>query len=166
MLAMLQGLVRHKWHANASLLRAVQQHASAARDEELRKLLHHILQANRYWLLLSMQKEFAREEESRIPETLDGLIALYRETAILEMDWLFQLPEENLVRQVRSSFLTARTFSIAEVLMQVIMHSQGHRSQCATRLRALGGTAPASDFILWLVEKPDPEWPARTPSQP
>jgi uncharacterized damage-inducible protein DinB len=43
-------------------------------------------------------------------------------------------------------------------MMQVVMHSQGHRSQCATRLRQLGGTPPAMDFVLWLKERPEPEW--------
>jgi uncharacterized damage-inducible protein DinB len=38
------------------------------------------------------------------------------------------------------------------------MHSHGHRAQCATRLRLLGGTPPAMDFILWLKDRPVPDW--------
>jgi len=68
MLAMIADLVRHKWHANATLLSAITHHELAAQDEELRTLFHHILIANRYWLLLILQKEFARDEEARIPE--------------------------------------------------------------------------------------------------
>ena len=75
MLDMIQDLVRHKWHANASLLHAIQEHEAAVRDEELRRLLHHILAANRYWLLLSLQKEFDREQEARVSATFDDLIA-------------------------------------------------------------------------------------------
>jgi uncharacterized damage-inducible protein DinB len=162
MLDMLQDLVRHKWHANAAILQAVRQHDAATHDEESRKLLHHILQANRYWLLLTLQKEFDRESESRVPDTLDSLIARYRETAILELDWLFQLPEADLVRQLRTPFLPTRSFSIAEAVMQICMHSHGHRAQCAVRLRALGGTPPMMDYVVWLVQKPDPEWPQRS----
>jgi uncharacterized damage-inducible protein DinB len=161
MLDMLQDLVRHKWHANAAILQAVRKHDPAAHDEELQKLLHHILRANRYWLFLMLQKEFVSEEESRIPDSLDGLIARFRETAIVEMDWIFQLPESDLVRQIRSAILPARSFSIAEGMMQVCLHSHGHRAQCATRLRDLGGTPPMTDFITWLIQKPDPDWPAR-----
>ena len=161
MLDMLQDLVRHKWHANAAILQAVKQHEPAASDAELRKLLHHILQSNRYWLLLCLQRQFLRDEESRIPETLDCVIARYRETAILELDWIFQLPEADLVRQLRTPFLPTRSFSVAESVMQICMHSHGHRAQCATRLRALGGTPPMMDYIVWLAQKPDPEWPSR-----
>jgi uncharacterized damage-inducible protein DinB len=162
MLDMLQDLVRHKWHANAAILQAVRQHDAAAHDEEIRKLLHHILLANRYWLLLALQREFAREEESRIPEGLDSQIERFKETAIVEMDWIFQLPESDLLRQLRSTSLPARSFSVAEAVMQVCMHSHGHRAQCAARLRALGGAPPMMDYIAWLVQKPDPDWPVRS----
>lgn len=161
MLDMLQDLVRHKWHANAAILQAVRHHDAAAHNEELRKLLHHILIANRYWLLLTLQREFAREEESRIPDTIDNLIERFRDTAIVEMDWIFQLPEADLLRQLRPAALSGRTYSVAEALIQVCLHSHAHRAQCATRLRALGGTPPMMDFIVWVSERPDPEWPAR-----
>ena len=52
MLALLQDLVRHKAHANASLLRAVRNHEAAARDTEIRALLHHVILANRFWFSL------------------------------------------------------------------------------------------------------------------
>jgi uncharacterized damage-inducible protein DinB len=162
MLDMLQDLVRHKWHANASLLRSIREHDAAARDEELRKLLHHTLITNRYWLMLSLQKEFDREKEGRLPDTLDALVANFRDTSITELDWLFQLPECDLLRQLRPAALPGHTYSVAEALIQVCLHSHGHRAQCATRLRTLGGTPPMTDFIAWAGDKPDPEWPTRS----
>jgi uncharacterized damage-inducible protein DinB len=45
-------------------------------------------------------------------------------------------------------------------LLQVCLHSQGHRAQAAKLLRALGGTPPMLDFILWRVDRPAPPWPA------
>ena len=51
MLEMLRDLVAHKGHANAALLTAVQQNPVATSDPELWELLHHILLANRFWLL-------------------------------------------------------------------------------------------------------------------
>ena len=48
--------------------------------------------------------------------------------------------------------------SIAHAYVQVCMHSQGHRSQCATRLRSLGGKPPVTDFIVWLKDRPAPNW--------
>jgi hypothetical protein len=44
-------------------------------------------------------------------------------------------------------------------LTQATLHSQGHRSQAATKLRAHGGTPPTTDFILWLSEgRPPAQW--------
>jgi len=162
MLDMLQDLVRHKWHANAGMLRAVGQHDVARQDEEIRKLLHHILQANRYWLLLALQKEFVTADEMRISGTLDDLIGRFRETSFVELDWILQLPESDLVRQLRAHSLPDRSFSVADAVLQVCLHSHGHRAQCAARLRALGGTPPMMDYIAWVVQKPDPDWPARS----
>lgn len=162
MLDMLQDLVRHKWHSNAALLQAVRQNEAAAGDEEIRKLLHHILQSNRYWLLLALQREFVRADEMRDSGTLDELVDRFRETSFLELDWILQLPESDLVRQLRTQSLPDRSFSVAESITQVCLHSHGHRAQCAVRLRALGGTPPMTDFIVWVIQRPDPVWPARS----
>jgi uncharacterized damage-inducible protein DinB len=160
MLAMIHDLVRHKWYANATLLGAILTNQPAAQDEELRKLFHHILIANRYWLFLILQKEFARDEESRLPGTMDELIAKYKETEILELDWLSRYSESDMDRTVETPFLSGQSFSVAQAVMQVCMHSLGHRAQCATRLRSLGGTPPTTDFILWLKDRPAPAWPS------
>jgi uncharacterized damage-inducible protein DinB len=160
MLAMIQDLVCHKWHANATLLGAIMHNGLAAQDEELRRLFHHVLIANRYWLLVILQKEFTRDEEARIPATTDDLIAKYKETEILEMEWLSRCNESDMESAVQTAFLSGQSFSVAQAMMQVSMHSLGHRAQCATRLRSLGGTPPTTDFILWLKDRPGPEWPS------
>src|ERR1700736_1114202 len=98
MIAMIHDLVRHKWHANASLMSAIRQHDVAARDEELRKLLHHILVANRYWLSLTLHREFVREEEARVPDGLGVVIDRYKATEAEELAWLAQCQEQDLDR--------------------------------------------------------------------
>lgn len=158
MLEMLRDLVEHKWHSNAALLKAIQAHEKAAQDEELLKLLHHILLANRFWLTLSMQLPFSVAEESVVPESLALLVANYQKTCVQEREWVRQLHEADLARRLETSFIPGSTFSVAEAMMQICMHSQGHRSQCATMLRRLGGTPPATDFILWLKERPAVDW--------
>lgn len=158
MLVMLQDLVDHKGYANAALLKAIRQHETAAQDPELRKLLHHIILANRFWLRLSLGLPFAVEEESRIPESLEAITAQYRETHAQEREWLSQVREPDLARILETPFIPGHSFSVAQALMQVCMHSNGHRAQCATRLRLLGGTPPGMDFILWLKERPSADW--------
>ena len=156
---MLRDLVGHKWHANAALFNAIRQNERAAQDEELRKLLHHILLANRFWLMLSLGQQFDFEKERHIGDSLDLLTTHYRETQAQELQWLAQMQEADLERRLETPFLPGATFSVAEGIMQICLHSHGHRAQCATRLRLLGGTPPATDFIMWLKEKrPAPEW--------
>ena len=63
MLSTIEELIRHKWWANSGMMRAVEQHPPAAEDEELRKMLHHILVANRFWLFAILGRPFDREDE-------------------------------------------------------------------------------------------------------
>ena len=49
---MLRDLVQHKAWASAALLTAIRNSDTAADDDGLRTLLHHILLANRFWLFL------------------------------------------------------------------------------------------------------------------
>jgi uncharacterized damage-inducible protein DinB len=158
MLEMLRDLLRHKGYANAALLKAIRQHSVAAQDEELRKLLHHILLANRFWFMRSIGRDLDLQKESQVPASLEPLAALYRETHDQEMEWISGLKEADLEQKLETRFIAGQTFSVAQGMMQVIMHSQGHRAQCLTRLRSLGGTPPATDFVLWLKDRPEPEW--------
>jgi len=154
----MQNLVRHKGYADASLLSAIRQNDRATQDNDLRELLHHIILANRFWLMQTLGRPFALEEERRVPESLEALVGRYRETHIEELEWISKLDETDLGRKLESPFIPAGSCSVAEGMMQVCMHSHGHRSQCATRLRLLGGTPPALDFILWLKERPAADW--------
>jgi uncharacterized damage-inducible protein DinB len=160
MAAILDDLVGHKWHSNAALLSAIRQNDAAANDEELRKLLHHILIANRYWLSRMNQTEFARDAESRISENINELISRYRQTEAEEIEWLSQANLADLDRVLQIPALPGQNISVTEAILQVTMHSHGHRAQCASRLRSLGGTPPATDFVLWVKDRPAPAWPS------
>jgi uncharacterized damage-inducible protein DinB len=146
-------LIQHKAHANAALLKSVRDHQAASRNDELRKMLHHILVANRYWVSLILARPFDVESESQIPDSLDTIAAQFHEIHQEELDWIAQAQPADLDRMVESPYHPGAHFSTAQVLMQVCMHSHGHRAQCATMLRALGGTPPPLDFIVWLKER-------------
>jgi uncharacterized damage-inducible protein DinB len=158
MLAMLQDLVRHKNYANASLLSAIAEYEQASADPALRHLLHHIILANRFWVALFVGHPFDIDNESRVPESLHAVAELYRETHEREIEWISGLHEPDLVCVVVTPFMPGRSFSLAQALMQVCLHSHGHRAQCAAKLRALGGNPPPTDFIAWLKERPAPNW--------
>ena len=78
MLEMLRDLVAHKGHANAALLTAIQHNAAATSDPELLELLHHILLANRFWLLTVLGLPFVHEDEARRSASFDALVDRYR----------------------------------------------------------------------------------------
>jgi uncharacterized damage-inducible protein DinB len=158
MLTLIRDLVQHKNHTNAALLNAIRQNEIAARDTELRTMLHHIILSNRFWITLILEAPFSVENESIVPDSLDEVADLYRDTESKETEWLLRMHEEELERQLESQYFTGHRYSVAQGLTQVCLHSHGHRAQIATRLRALGGTPPAMDFVMWLPGRAAPQW--------
>jgi uncharacterized damage-inducible protein DinB len=159
MLGMLRDLAAHNGHANAAVLLAIRQNDAAAADPELRELLHHILVANRFWLLTILGLPFVFEDESRPSSAFDELIQRYERTHEQQSAWLAAATEPELARVLENALIPDRTCSVAQALMQVCLHSHGHRAQSAKLLRRHGGVPPMTDFILWLKTRPTAEWP-------
>lgn len=160
MLEMLRDLVSHNGHANASMLSAIRQNDAAIADPELWELLHHILVANQFWLLTVLGLPFVLEDESRSSSSFDVLIQRYGRTHIQQSAWLATATEADLARVIESELIPGGKCSVAQAFVQVCMHSQGHRTQCAKLLRRHGGTPPMTDFILWLANRPTAQWGA------
>ena len=166
MLEMLRDLVAHKGHANAALLTAIRQNGAAASDPELLELLHHILLANRFWLLTVLGQPFVLDDEARASPSFDALVQRYGSTQAQESAWLETASEGDLSWILEDARIPGGMCSVSQALMQVCMHSHGHRTQCAKLLRRHGGVVPATDFILWLTSRPRPEWPAALGGHP
>ena len=152
-------LFAHKGHADAAMLTAIRHRPEAATDGGLRILLHHMLVANRFWLLTIVGEPFDADSEMRVPDSLDELVEHFRSTHERERAWVAGATEEGLNRMLESALIPGGRCQVSDALLQVCLHSQGHRAQCAKLLRALGGTPPLTDFILWRVERPAPNWP-------
>ena len=75
-----------------------------------------------------------------------------------QVEWLATVTESDLERIVESPLVPGGRCAVAHALTQVCLHSQGHRSQCATMLRRLGGAPPTTDFILWITKRSEPAW--------
>src|SRR6188768_847426 len=102
MLEMLRDLVAHKGHANAAVLGAIRQNDNAAADPELRELLHHVLIANRFWLLTVLGLPFVFEDESRPSSSFAAVIERYGRTQEQESAWLAAATEADLSRVLQS----------------------------------------------------------------
>lgn len=161
---MLRDLVLHNGHANAAMLSAIHQREEAVADAELRDLLHHILLANRFWLLAILEQPFIVDTEARPSESFDELIQRYARTHEQQSAWLDAATEADLARILESEFIPGGRCSIAQALTQVCLHSHGHRAQCAKLLRRHGGTPPAMDFIFWLADRPAVDWGVPAPA--
>jgi uncharacterized damage-inducible protein DinB len=155
---MLRDLVAHKGHANAALLKAIRESGPALSDPDLWDLLHHILLANRFWLLIIKGVPFLLDHESRPAESFTALIRRYGRTQMEESAWFDTAVDADLVRMIEHPHIPNGRCSVSEALLQVCLHSHGHRAQCATRLRQHGVAPPQMDFILWLKTRPIAEW--------
>ena len=158
MIETLKDLIGHNGYANASLLGVIRQQQAAAQDAGLLKLLHHIHIANRHWFLLIVNESFVVEEESRLPDSLETIAGQFKAICDREILWVSQIAETDLARRLESPFLPGLNVLVAEAMIQVCLHSAAHRAQCAIKLRELGGEPPMIDFILWLKDRPSPNW--------
>jgi uncharacterized damage-inducible protein DinB len=158
MVSILRQLFRHQAHADAIMIAAILKHPVASGDSELRRLVHHILVSHRFWIHLSRRLPFDIEAENLVPATLDELAQRFRATQTDERIWLDHLQASDLERLLESAYLPAGPVTVCDALTQVCLHSHGHRAQCATRFRTLGGEPPSTDYVLWVKERPDPVW--------
>jgi uncharacterized damage-inducible protein DinB len=128
MISLFQELFRHHAYADAAMLTAIQDHEIASKDEDLRKLLHHILVAHRFWLHLCRGLPFSLEVEDVVPTRLDDIAIRYKKTWSEEEAWFEQLQESGLIRTVESPYFPNRQLAVQEALIQVCLHSCGHRA--------------------------------------
>jgi uncharacterized damage-inducible protein DinB len=159
MLEMLRELVMHKGHANAALLTAIRGNGAAASDPEVLDLLHHVLLANRFWLLAVLGLPFVIEDESRPSDSFAALVQRYARMQSQEDGWLETATARDLARILEDTQIPNGACSVAQAFMQVCLHSHGHRAQCATLLRRHGGAPPQTDFVVWLMNRDAAIWP-------
>ena len=165
MLDTLRDLNAHKGYANATLLSAIARNAAAAADPELSELLHHVLLANRFWLLTVLGSPFVLDEEARRSGSFDDLVQRYAASHEQESAWLATATERDLERMLVNTQIPGGRCSVAQAFLQVCLHSHGHRAQASKLLRRHGIVPPTLDFILWLASRPEAAWPRLPPSQ-
>lgn len=158
MIDMINDLFQHQAWADAAILQAVRTTPEAAKDEKIRATLHHMVMVQRAFLSLFLQRTFDIQKEMQAPESLDDLERLFRDTHDEEVSSVSALREADLTRVVEMPWIEGARPSLAQALMQVVMHSQNHRGQCLSRLRAIGGAPPTLDFVLWLTHRSAPVW--------
>src|SRR5262249_5801598 len=140
--------------ADMSMLRAVREHPPAMEDENVRTILLHILQVQRMFLAVCSKQPYDYHQESQVPSSFDELEQRFRETHPQEIALVDNLDGEALSKLVEFAPRPQWRITTGEALLQAVMHSQHHRGQVASRLRALGGNPPIVDFIIWAQNRP------------
>lgn len=158
MLSLLRDLIAHKGHANAALLASVQRSEAAAADGEVMDLLHHILIANRFWIATVRREPFVESRHANVERTLPSLLDAFRRTQDEEAAWIADATEDECAATLTHPLIPGGACTVGAALTQVCLHSHAHRAQLAKLLRRHGGVPPQNDFILWLVERPSPDW--------
>src|SRR5271157_4208697 len=112
-----------------------------------RKLLAHILSAERLWL------ERIRQQPQSLPVwpefNLDQGKAQIDELAQLWREYLTQLSTAALTQKIiyKNSKGESWSSTVQDVLTHVVLHSAYHRGQIASLMRAAGQTPAYTDFI-------------------
>jgi uncharacterized damage-inducible protein DinB len=149
----LRDLFQHQQWADNHILNAIRNHAGAAEDPDLRRRLHHMVDVQRGFLALIQVKPFDVTAERRIPDSFDEIEGKFHEAHAETLALVDSLDTPSLARSMDMPWIPGLQLQIGQALLQVAMHSQHHRAQCAMRLRELGATPPMVDYILWLKER-------------
>lgn len=159
MLDTLRNLLAHQAWADASHWRALEACPPALDDPSIRERLFHIWQVERAFLrVFRGTPERPRDPAFSAPALLREEARRYHEEAgaFLSGPGASRLEETVTVPWLRDPPCRVR---LAEALLQVVMHSQYHRGQNASRLRELGGQPPLTDWIVWLWQgRPAAAW--------
>ncbi len=152
MIEMFQSLFAHLAWSDSAILKAVAAHEGAAADEEIRKWLNHIVMVQRFFLSLSQQRPFDMQRQGQAALTMSEMEQRFQEAHADGAAFAARLNEAELARTIEFPVPAWKHFhpTVRDGLMQAIMHSEHHRAQVATRLRALGGAPPMTDYILWV----------------
>src|SRR5262245_8233363 len=119
----LPDLIAHKGYADAALLQAVRRHDAASSDAGIRTLLHHVLVANRFWLLSIEGAPFVADVETRLPDSFDALITGFRTTHERETAWLARATEAALARTLENALIPGGRCRVSDAWLQVCLHS-------------------------------------------
>lgn len=153
----IQELLAHMAWADATLL-AAWAAGPDPEDEELRRRWHHIALVQGAFHTVLTGDVFTHDPNAPTP----GFAALRDWTRRNHAAMGELLEGADLDRTARFPWFPDPPciLTVREALTQVALHTQHHRGQVATRLKALGGQPLDVDYILWVWKgRPAADWP-------
>lgn len=158
MIGPLKDLLGHQAWADAMFFRAWEA-SGALEDEDLRTRTDHLVSVQEAFLQL-LKGDAVVLPDRPLPSFLD--LKTRCESAHQVFRALGRgLDEASLGRTVRVPWFPDPpcVVSVSDLLLQVCLHTQHHRGQILSRLRALGIEPKTVDYIIWLwKQKPEARW--------
>jgi len=160
MLEKLGDLFAHQEWADSVHWRSLAEQQNALEDEAIRKRLHHLHSVQRSFL--DVWKGTPKKPPSLAEFGSMGAVRQFVRDYYRELkDFLAKADPARLEETLRVPWFAdpQRPVRLFETMQQVVMHSEHHRAQNATRLRELGGAMPVTDYIVWILDaRPAPVW--------
>ena len=164
MLDHIRDLFGHQEWADAEMWKAVEAQPGALEKEDIAKRFRHYHMTQYAYLLLLRKAHFDFRESLKrygdsVPPSQVKQHAI--ETHVEFRKFLESVSDSQLQEKVLIPWFKDPTFIVTteQALVQVVMHSQYHRGQNATRLREAGGNPPTLDFVLWIWRgRPKADW--------
>lgn len=160
MLDVLKELYAHQAWADARQWGALLAHGPAREDPDLFVRLVHLHAVQRAWLGRWQGEPVPFAEPSDFPG-LPELLAYARDAHGRLAAFLAGLGEDQLLGEVAYRDIHGHPWSqpLGDLMLHLALHSQYHRGQQATRMRAVGGAMPQTDLVAWhRLGRPAPEW--------
>jgi uncharacterized damage-inducible protein DinB len=129
-------------------------------DPDLLQRVQHTADVQGAFLMVLREENVSFPGERPTPE-FNGLRDLTRSSHQAFHDLFQAMDPGDLARTVPVPWLPGPPcrVTVTEALTQVAMHTQHHRGQCMTRLKALGGKPQNVDYIIWAWKnRPDGRW--------
>ena len=145
---LLRDLVRHQTWADAEHWKALHANPALLADEQIRARLKHMTMTSELLQKLAHGETPATMKDQQSMDEIEAAMARANESLLeaagsLDPDRMCSLP-----RGPRGPFEAPAGM----LLLQILLHSQHHRAQNASRMRELGVKPPMTDFILWYAE--------------
>jgi len=129
-------------------------------DPDLLQRVQHTADVQGAFLMVLREEDVLFPGERPTPE-FSRLRELTRSHHQAFHDLFGTMEPGDLVRPVTVPWLPGPPcrIPVTDALTQVAMHTQHHRAQCMTRLKALGGKPQNVDYLIWAWKnRPDGRW--------
>jgi uncharacterized damage-inducible protein DinB len=154
-------LINYQEWADAVFYKLWEKTPESHKDSELRKRWFHVTtMQNAALAVLKNEEPVELQPDAPIPE-LNTLKRRSRENHRGLNEFVSKLQPDRWERRIHVPWVPEPSFTmtVAELLTQIVMHTQHHRGQNVTRLIDLGGKPFFIEWIVWLQKgRPAARW--------